>query len=304
MVIIHSPRCLDYAALGHPERPERVAATVARLRTGNHTWLKPQPATDTDLLRVHDAELLRAVRTGDYFNADTPNFADIDEIARLAAGAAILAAETAVAGQMAFSLMRPPGHHATHDTVMGFCYFNNLAIAVANLLHTGKATRIAIVDFDCHHGNGTEDIVTGNEQVLFVSLHQSPCYPGTGQFSHDNCRNFPLPPHTGPDEYLAAFDRALDEVRAFRPDVLAVSAGFDAYRGDPITEMGLEVETFGEIGAQLAALQLPTFAVLEGGYAPSLPACVEQFVSRLSKLFRNVPCLTHERMSPFPVLWF
>lgn len=282
MVIIHSPRCLDYAAVGHPERPERVAATVARLRTGHHIWLEPQPATDADLLRVHSAEHLHAVRTGDYFNADTPHFENINEIARLASGAAILAAETAVAGQVAFSLMRPPGHHATRDQVMGFCYFNNLAIAVARLLVVGKANRIAIVDFDCHHGNGTEDIVAGNEQVLFVSLHQSPCYPGTGQFSHDNCRNYPLPPHTDSAEFLTVLDRTLDEVRVFQPDVLAVSAGFDAYRGDPITEMGLEVETFGEIGARLAALRLPAFAVLEGGYAPALPECIEQFVTQLA----------------------
>jgi acetoin utilization deacetylase AcuC-like enzyme len=282
MLIVHSPRCLDYAAFGHPERPERVSATVARLRADHHTWLEPQPATDADLLRVHTPEHLRAVQTGDYFNADTPHFDNINHIARLAAGAALLAAEHAVAGQTACSLMRPPGHHATRDEIMGFCYFNNLAIAVAAQLAAGKVNRVAIVDFDCHHGNGTEDIVTGNDAILFVSLHQSPCYPGTGQFSHHNCHNYPLPPGTGPAEYLAAFDGALDKVRAFHPDLLAVSAGFDAYQGDPITDMGLEVQTFGAIGARLAALHVPTFAVLEGGYAPALPECIAQFVTQLA----------------------
>lgn len=278
MLIVYSPRCLDYGAFGHPERPERVSATVARLRVDRHVWVAPTPCTTADLLRVHDPSLLRAVRTGEYEDADTPHFPAIDEIARLSAGAAILAA---TAGRPAFSLMRPPGHHATRDRAMGFCYYNNLAVAVAKLLADPVAAvrRVAIVDFDCHHGNGTEDIFQGDGRVLFVSLHQSPCYPGSGQVPVGNCRNWPLPPGTGPAEYLAVFDRALAEVRAFGPDVMAISAGFDAYRGDPITGMGLEVETFQEIGTRLAAVPARQFAVLEGGYADELPPCVAAFLA-------------------------
>ena len=162
---------------------------------------------------------------------------------------------------------------------MGFCYFNNIAIAVAKVL---AVSRIAIVDFDCHHGNGTENIFLGNDRVLFASLHQSPCYPGTGLRSQKNCRNYPLPPQTEETEFLEALDHALDEVRAFKPQLIAISAGFDAHKADPITEMELEVETFGKIGERLRGLCLPSFAVLEGGYGARFAACAETFVDSLN----------------------
>jgi acetoin utilization deacetylase AcuC-like enzyme len=281
MVIVHSPRCLEYAASGHPERPDRIRTSVAELEESPHTWLVPEPCPESDILRVHTLAMLRAVQTGNYEDADTPHFANIYELARLSAGSAILAAEQALAGPPAFSLMRPPGHHAEHNRVMGFCYFNNIAIAVAKLLAENKVRHVAILDFDCHHGNGTEDVFRGDDHVLFVSLHQSPCYPGTGLNSRDNCVNFPLPPHTGPDEFLRVFDEALAKVRAFKPDLLAISAGFDTHKDDPITDMALEVETYREIGRRIAALQLPTFAVMEGGYAEALADCVAAFVDGL-----------------------
>src|SRR5262249_13030874 len=149
---------------------------------------------------------------------------------------------------------------------------NNIAIAVAKVLQQ-EDRKVAILDFDCHHGNGTEDIFRGNERVLFTSLHQSPCYPGTGLTSEDNCINYPLPPGTAPLQFLAALDKAINEIRNFKPDLLAVSAGFDAYKDDPITQMGLEIKTFQEIGRHIADFtqsKLPCFAVLEGGYAPEL----------------------------------
>ncbi len=266
---------------GHVETPARVASTVARLRRERHEWLEPVGCDLPDLLRVHDELMVRSVRAGNFHDPDTPSFPGIFELASLAAGAAVLAAETALAGRRAFSLMRPPGHHATRDQVMGFCYFNNLAVAVAKMLseHPDRVKRVAILDFDCHHGNGTEDIFAGHEQVLFASLHQSPCYPGTGLASRGNCRNYPLPPGCAPDAFLAALDEALAELRAFGPSLLAVSAGFDSYRGDPITSMALEVETFREIGRRLAAFKTPAFGVLEGGYAKELPDCVAEFLA-------------------------
>jgi acetoin utilization deacetylase AcuC-like enzyme len=275
MIIVHSPRCLEYSAPGHPERPERIRTSVAELEESRHTWLVPEPCPEADILRVHTLAMLRAVQAGNYEDADTPHFPNSYELARLSAGAAILASQQT---QPAFSLMRPPGHHAEHNRVMGFCYFNNLAIAVAKLLADGQARHVAILDFDCHHGNGTEDIFRGDDHVLFVSLHQSPCYPGTGLASRENCVNYPLPPRTGPAEFLRALDDALAKIRAFAPDVLAISAGFDAYKDDPITEMALEIETYREIARRIAALRLRSFMVMEGGYADALADCVAAFV--------------------------
>jgi acetoin utilization deacetylase AcuC-like enzyme len=280
MIIVHSPRCLEYAAPAHPERPERILNSVAELEDSSHQWLLPEECPETDILRVHTAGMLRAVQTGYYEDADTPHFPNIYELARLSAGAAILASQQA---GPAFSLMRPPGHHAERDRVMGFCYFNNIAIAVAKLLAEDKARHVAILDFDCHHGNGTEDIFRGDERVLFVSLHQSPCYPDTGLVSRENCRNYPLAPGTGPQEFLRVLDQALAEIRAFRPDKLAVSAGFDCHKDDPITDMVLEIETYREIGRRIAALQLPSFFVLEGGYAEALADCVAAFIDGFEK---------------------
>ncbi|MCX7887721.1 MAG: histone deacetylase family protein [Verrucomicrobiae bacterium] len=273
MHFVHSPRCLEYAAPGHPERPDRIRWIREAIPPQRHTWLTPQPCSEEDILRVHTPQMLEGVRKGTLYDPDTPPLPGIFELACLSAGAAILACEQALAGHKTFSLMRPPGHHATRERVMGFCYFNNLAIAVARV-----ARRTAILDFDCHHGNGTEDIFYRNKNVLFVSLHQSPCYPGTGLHSHANCRNYPLPPGTGPATYLATLDKALAEIRMFEPELLAISAGFDAYRGDPITSMALEIETFAEIGKRIAALKAPAFAVLEGGYSPDLGKCVAAFI--------------------------
>ena len=290
MLIVHTPRCLDYEAEGHPESPERIRLAIECLRHGNHEWIEPRPCADKDILRVHTPELLRAVKTGDYMDSDTPYFPEIYELARLSAGAAILAADKALAGQPAFSLMRPPGHHAERKRIMGFCYFNNIAMAVARLLETGRVRKAAILDFDCHHGNGTEDIFSGDERVLFVSLHQSPCYPGTGLVNRDNCVNHPLPPGAKPATFLKSLDAALVRIGEFAPDLFAISAGFDSYRGDPITHMGLEIESFREIGVRIrrfcqttgkgdGASSLPACAILEGGYSPDFGRCVEAFVT-------------------------
>lgn len=288
MMILHSPRCLEYGAAGHPENPERVRSAVAQLQKEFHTWQLPEPCADEDILRVHTADLLKTVRLGTFVDADTPAYEEIYGLAKLSVGAAIGAVKAALAGQPAFSVMRPPGHHAERNRVMGFCYFNNIAIAVAWALHSSPdIRRVAILDFDCHHGNGTEDIFRGDERVLFVSLHQSPCYPGTGLTSQGNCLNYPLPPGTGPAKFLETLGEGLDRIREFRPDLLAVSAGFDAYKGDPITDMQLEIETFYDIGGRIANIaqattgtpQLRCFAVLEGGYSREFAQCVGAFVN-------------------------
>ena len=170
-------------------------------------------------------------------------------------------------------------HHALSDRGQGFCVFNDPACAIRKLQRDRRIERALVLDCDLHHGNGTENIFRDHSQVLFVSLHQSPCYPGTGLRSAGNCHNYPLPPGTGPAEYLAACDRALAVVAAFKPQLVAVSAGFDAYWRDPITDMRLDIDTFGEIGRRIRALGQPAFAVLEGGYAEDLGDCVAAFIA-------------------------
>lgn len=200
-------------------------------------------------------------------------------IARISLSGALSAADSALAGKPAFSLMRPPGHHAGAERVAGFCYVNNLACAVARLQKAKPGLKVGIVDFDVHHGDGTESIVLGREGVSFASLHQFPLYPGTGRETRGNCLNVPLPVGTDGDAYLAAFEPALERVLASRPDALAVSAGFDAYKGDPIAGLRLDKGTFKRIGALLAGTKLPRFAVLEGGYSEDLPRLIEAFLS-------------------------
>lgn len=278
--IIFSPECANYGTRGYPESPRRVVNCATLLRQDTrHEFLTPQPCEEADILRVHTPRLLEQVRRGESDDSYTPAFPGIFDHARRSAGAAIQAAAMAWHGTPAFSLMRPPGHHAGPDRLMGFCYFNNLAIALKRLFAEPQAPqRVAIVDFDCHHCNGTEDIFRGAKEVLCVSLHQSPGYPGTGLRSENNALNYPLPPGTDGARYLEVFSRALAEVRKFEPELVAVGAGFDAHKRDPITDMRLEIETFREIGRHLAALRLPMFALLEGGYSSQLPKCVASFL--------------------------
>ena len=222
------------------------------------------------------------MKSESFFDFDTPVFKGIYDIARLSAGSAIDAAMHCLDnGEKAFSLMRPPGHHATKDNLGGFCYFNS--IAIASLKAREKVQKVAIVDFDCHHGNGTEDIMSGRKDLLYLSLHQSPLYPGTGLQSKDNRLNYPLSASTTPDEFLSALQDGLKKVEQFGPDLLAVSAGFDSYRLDPITNLTLELETYKEVGRMLAAMNKPAFSVLEGGYSRDLPECIYQYLQGLEE---------------------
>ena len=178
----------------------------------------------------------------------------------------------------AFALMRPPGHHATADRAMGFCYMNQVAIAALAARRDFGAERVAIWDFDAHHCNGTEAILFGREGFLVCSVHQAAGYPGTGLHHSDNSLNWALPPQTPRVQHMEALRSSLDEVASFRPDLLLVSAGFDAYARDPITEMSLEVEDFALMGRWLHETGLPAAAILEGGYSPDLPMLVEAFL--------------------------
>jgi acetoin utilization deacetylase AcuC-like enzyme len=282
VIIFHDPRCTEYSRPGHPERPDRIRKTVPVLkpRHPNWEWRVPNVATDEMLLRAHTSAHLDHVKSAvEDFDADTAVHLGIYEHAARAAGAAVDVAQAALKGQRAFSLMRPPGHHATRNRAMGFCYFSNIAVAALDALANG-AERIAIWDFDAHHGNGTEDIVANNPLIAFASIHQFPGYPGTGTRSFGNIHNFPVAPLSPRLEHVAEVRRALDQLLTFKPDLILVSAGFDAYAGDPITEMTLEPEDFATFGEWLREADIPAGAILEGGYSDDLPQLIDAFLSR------------------------
>lgn len=281
MKILFSNKCLEYSQTGHPESPERVKSTYHYLKEKGFEFIEPSACDDKEILFAHTSALLDAVKRGDFFDMNTPALPNIYEYAKLTAGSAIDAALLCLKGEKTFSLMRPPGHHATRTHLGGFCYFNNIAIASISI--KSQAGKIAIIDFDCHHGNGTEDIFLGQKEVLYLSLHQSPLYPGTGLVSRENCINYPLPAYTTAERYLSVFEEGLKQVSNFKPDVLAISAGFDTYKLDPITSISLEKETYREIGRMLSNLKKPLFAVLEGGYSIDMPECVYQFLIGLEE---------------------
>jgi acetoin utilization deacetylase AcuC-like enzyme len=276
------------AGPGHPERPERLQAVRRGLReSGLARELNeraPRPATRGELLRVHAPGLVDAVAASQgrhvRFDPDTAAGPRSYEAALLAAGAAVDAVERVLDGSLerAFCAVRPPGHHATRDTAMGFCLFNNVAVAAAAALARG-VERVAILDFDVHHGNGTQDIFWDEPSVLYVSTHQVPLYPGTGTLDEVGAGagrgftvNLPMPPGSGDAEYAAVYHGiVLPIARAFAPQLVLVSAGFDAAAGDPLASMALTASGYAAIADVCLAAAEPAaagraVAVLEGGY--------------------------------------
>jgi len=269
----------EYGASGHPEAPFRVKKTFERLKSAGHALLPPKAkAVDADVVLLHGTNHLDSIRLGTFQDADTPFFPRIADIALISLSGALSAADSALTGEPAFSLMRPPGHHAGKDKVAGFCYLNNLALSVARLQKAKPGLKVAIVDFDVHHGDGTQELVLGRENTTFLSLHQYPLYPGTGLDTRANCWNIPLEVGTNGDRWLETFEPVFGLLLDTKPDLLAVSAGFDAYKGDPIAGLKLDRATFKRIGSLLAQTKLPRFAALEGGYSEDLPLLVESFL--------------------------
>ncbi len=289
MTIITDDRCTGYRTAGHPERPQRVARTIEALKAQTALslkWAAPvAEVPDSILIRAHTPELVARVKAAATdFDADTPAYPEIFAHAQRSVAAALQALALARKGEGAFAVMRPPGHHAERDRAMGFCYLNSIAIAALEAIATG-AKKVAVFDFDVHHGNGTENILLGNANAVFYSIHQHPCYPGTGA-GHvgKNCFNYPVAPRTPRLEYRRILQRALDDMAGAKPDLIAVSAGFDAYARDPLAQETLEAEDFRWLGESLKKLNVPMFSLLEGGYSSDLPELVLAYLRGQSQV--------------------
>jgi len=272
---------------GHPERVARVHAIMAALDAPRFAALDRRRAPmvdDVALLRCHPQRYLDRVAAAApadgwaALDADTHVMAASETAARRAAGAAVAAVDAVLAGDVgnAFCALRPPGHHAEHETAMGFCLFGTVAVAAKHALEVHGLSRVAVVDFDVHHGNGTQDLLWNDARATFVSTHQSPLYPGTGtaqeRGAHGQILNLPLPAGTDGAAYRAMFAaRVMPVLRAARPELLLVSAGFDAHRADPLAQMALETDDFAWITERLcdvadASCGGRVVSVLEGGY--------------------------------------
>jgi acetoin utilization deacetylase AcuC-like enzyme len=307
--IFTDPRCLEHTApRGYPERPERLAGIVGHLRDRGWTFAEG-PAGGRDaareaVLALHDEAYVgrfeRAVRRGDSLldSADNPLSDGTWESAWGAVETALAAADWVAGGgdRRAFVAVRPPGHHAERSVAMGFCFFNNVAVAAEHLRRRHGVERVAIFDFDVHHGNGTQHLFEARADVFYASTHQYPFYPGTGAAGETGVGegegatlNVPLPAGTGDDGYAEALrDRVLPALRRFAPGILLLSAGFDAWRNDPLGGMQVSEEGFRSWGDWLRTLASEVcggriLAVLEGGYdLGQLPRLVEAHLEGLA----------------------
>ena len=276
---------MNYSQQGHPERPQRIAATLEFLRAQKEIeviWDKPALAKESLIEKAHILEHIHLVENPiDAFDADTPNYPDIDAHARRSVGGALRALELAQKNKPNFSLLRPPGHHATKKKAMGFCFFNSIAIT-AFAARSAGVKKVAVFDFDVHHGNGTEDILRKVDGTAFFSIHQHPAYPGTGSESFHNCHNFTVAPNSSNLIWRKSASAALAEMNKFDPDLICVSAGFDAYKRDPLCQQQLEIDDYQWIGQQLRSLKKPLANILEGGYSNDLPKLIFAYLKGIA----------------------
>ncbi|MBC6419954.1 MAG: histone deacetylase [Prochloron sp. SP5CPC1] len=300
LTIIYSDEFLEHDnGPLHPERPERLRAIVEALRTAPWAsrldWQVPTPCATRDVLpliqEIHSQEYVERVRQiassgGGALDLDTPVSPRSFDLATLAVSAWLDGVDRVLeTDYSAFVLTRPPGHHATKERGMGFCLFSNAAIAAHYALRKPKIQRVAILDWDVHHGNGTEAIVANNPQIVYCSLHQYPCYPGTGGKSNGNVLNLPMARGSTLTEYQPAFtEKVVPFLTDFQPDLLIVSAGYDANHDDPLASISLQPSDFGVFTDYCLQVKCPILFGLEGGYdlnslARSVMATIETVLS-------------------------
>jgi len=275
--------------VGHPERPDRLRTCVSALESCEFShklnWLSPHSVTEAELEWIHTKEHIDNVKQvcksdGGYLDPDTPVCSESYNIALKSAGAWLDGVDEILTGNSALILSRPPGHHAEADRAMGFCLFSNAALAAVYALKQNVINKVVIFDWDVHHGNGTQYIVQSNPDIAYISIHQFPFYPGTGsqveKGDFNNVLNVPVPSGFGSKEYKQIFDEQIFPFfQSFCPNILIISAGFDAHRNDPLAGINLEAEDFAYMTKRCREIQ-PNFLLgLEGGYnLGALEECV------------------------------
>jgi acetoin utilization deacetylase AcuC-like enzyme len=315
------PSSLEHDTGSHPENASRLRAIEAALDDAGWPGLQrieAPAATREQLARVHNPEHIDAIER---FAAGGGGMLDIDtvmsegsfEAAVHAAGGSVNAVERLLAGEdrFAFGALRPPGHHAEAERAMGFCLFNNVAVAAAHAIQAGGVERVLVLDWDVHHGNGTEAIFADSDEVLYVSIHQWPLYPGTGPVEYVGAGagegytvNLPVPPGSGSETFLSLVQHVVAPIaREYRPGLLAISAGYDAHRDDPLADCTVDTEGYAQMAATMRALGtelgVPVLVCLEGGYDPGALAASVVATAQALGSETEAPEAPRELAAPF-----
>lgn len=310
--VVYSEEYGDHETGNHPENKERVRFIINAIkesgRIDENDIFRPEMAGEADLERVHTHQHVENIRTfcqkgGGYWDYDTFASPKTYQIAKLAAGGAIKAAELVLNGQKsAYAVVRPPGHHATKDRAMGFCFFNNLAITLEYLRETHRLKKFMIVDFDVHYGNGTAEMFYHDPRVLYISIHQDPrtIFPGTGfieEMGSDEGKgynlNIPMPPGSSTADYIYILEKILKPAaEEFKADFYMADVGFDGHEDDPLSSICLDDDFFQWIGAELMDIAGSLVLILEGGYnLEALSRCNLKLINGLKehKTIKEIP---------------